>query len=65
VGRQPAGLEKRFGVNDTGQMLGDLGVTAGSTVVDYGCGPSLFTLAAARLVGRCTRSTSSRVWSNS
>ena len=24
---------------------------AGSTVVDYGCGPGLFTLAAARLVG--------------
>ena len=43
--------EKRFGVTDPGQMLGDLGVTAGSTVVDYGCGPGLFALAAARLVG--------------
>ena len=32
-------------------MLGELGVTAGSTVVDYGCGPGLFALAAARLVG--------------
>lgn len=43
--------DKRFGDADPGQMLGDLGVTAGSTVVDYGCGPGLFTLAAARLVG--------------
>ena len=43
--------DKRFGDADPGPMLGDLGVTAGSTVVDYGCGPGLFTLAAARLVG--------------
>ncbi len=43
--------EKRFGVTDPGPMLGELGVTAGSTVVDYGCGPGLFTLAAARLAG--------------
>ena len=43
--------EKRFGAADPGPMLGELGVTAGSTVVDYGCGPGLFTLAAARLVG--------------
>lgn len=43
--------EKRFGVADPGQMLRELGVTAGCTVVDYGCGPGLFALAAARLVG--------------
>ena len=43
--------DKRFGEAHPGQMLGSLGVTAGSTVVDYGCGPGLFTLAAARLVG--------------
>ena len=43
--------KKRFGEADPGPMLGALGVTAGSTVVDYGCGPGLFALAAARLVG--------------
>ena len=43
--------EERFGAADPGPMLGELGVTAGSTVVDYGCGPGLFTLAAARLAG--------------
>ena len=43
--------DKRFGDADPGQMLGNLGVTSGSTVVDYGCGPGLFALAAARLVG--------------
>ena len=43
--------KKRFGDADPGQMLGELGVTAGSTVVDYGCGPGLFASAAARLVG--------------
>ena len=43
---------ERFGDADLRQMLGGLGVTAGSTVVDYGCGPGLFTLAAARLAGR-------------
>ena len=43
--------KKRFGEADPGPMLGQLGVTAGSTVVDYGCGPGLFALAAARLVG--------------
>ena len=43
--------DKRFGSADPGQMLAELGVTAGSTVVDYGCGPGLFALAAARLVG--------------
>lgn len=41
----------RFGGADPGAMLRGLGVTAGLTVVDYGCGPGLFTLAAARLVG--------------
>ena len=41
----------RFGQPDPGPMLRDLGVTAGAAVVDYGCGPGLFTLAAARLVG--------------
>ena len=43
--------KKRFGEADPGPMLGELGVTAASTVVDYGCGPGLFALAAARLVG--------------
>ena len=43
--------DKRFGDADPGQMLGNLGVTAGCAVVDYGCGPGLFALAAARLVG--------------
>ena len=42
---------ERFGQPDPGALLGGLGMTAGSTVVDYGCGPGLFTLAAARLVG--------------
>ena len=42
---------ERFGQSDPAQMLRELGVGAGSTVVDYGCGPGLFTLAAARLVG--------------
>lgn len=41
----------RFGQPDPGEMLRELGVTAGAAVVDYGCGPGLFTLAAARLVG--------------
>ena len=41
----------RFGQPDPGEMLRDLGVTAGAAVVDYGCGPGLFALAAARLVG--------------
>lgn len=41
----------RFGQPDPGAMLRELGVTAGAAVVDYGCGPGLFTLAAARLVG--------------
>ena len=43
--------KERFGEADPGPMLGALGVTAGCTVVDYGCGPGLFALAAARLVG--------------
>ena len=43
--------DKRFGDADPGQMLANLGVTAGCAVVDYGCGPGLFALAAARLVG--------------
>ena len=42
---------ERFGRSDPAQMLRELGVGTGSTVVDYGCGPGLFTLAAARLVG--------------
>ena len=42
---------ERFGRSDPAEMLRELGVGAGSTVVDYGCGPGLFTLAAARLVG--------------
>lgn len=41
----------RFGQPDPGEMLRELGVAAGAAVVDYGCGPGLFTLAAARLVG--------------
>ena len=43
--------DKRFADTDPRQMLAGIGVTAGSTVVDYGCGPGLFTLAAARLAG--------------
>jgi len=42
---------ERFGESDPAQMLRESGVGAGCTVVDYGCGPGLFTLAAARLVG--------------
>lgn len=41
----------RFGQADPGATLRELGVSAGRTVVDYGCGPGLFTMAAARLVG--------------
>ena len=42
---------ERFAGTDPEETLSGIGVTAGSTVVDYGCGPGYFTLAAARLVG--------------
>ena len=42
-------VDKRFGDAGPGELLA--GVAPGDTVVDYGCGPGYFTLAAARLVG--------------
>ena len=42
-------VDKRFGDADPDELLA--GVAPGDTVVDYGCGPGYFTLAAARLVG--------------
>ena len=42
-------VAKRFGDAGPGELLA--GVAAGDTVVDYGCGPGWFTLAAARRVG--------------
>ena len=42
-------VDTRFGSAGTGELLA--GATAGGTVVDYGCGPGYFTLAAARRVG--------------
>ena len=41
--------DTRFGAAGPGELLA--GVGAGHTVVDYGCGPGYFSLAAARLVG--------------
>ena len=42
-------VETRFGSDGAGELLA--GAAAGGTVVDYGCGPGYFTLAAARRVG--------------
>ena len=42
-------VDQRFGDAGPGELL--TGVAPGDTVVDYGCGPGWFTLAAARLVG--------------
>ena len=42
-------IDKRFGAAGPGELLA--GVAPGDTVVDYGCGPGWFTLAAARLAG--------------
>ena len=42
-------VDQRFGAAGAGELLA--GVAAGHTVVDYGCGPGYFTMAAARLVG--------------
>ena len=42
-------IGKRFGDDDPGELLA--GVAPGDTVVDYGCGPGYFALAAARMVG--------------
>ena len=41
----------RFGGADARALLTEVGVAAGSHVVDYGCGPGYFTLIAAELVG--------------
>ena len=43
--------EDRLGNTTPEQCLRDAGVTAGQTVVDYGCGPGLFTFPAAEIVG--------------
>ena len=42
-------VDERFGVAGPGELLA--GAAPGRTVVDYGCGPGYFTLAAARRVG--------------
>ena len=41
----------RFGGADARALLTEVGVAAGSHVVDYGCGPGYFSLIAAELVG--------------
>ncbi|MDE0027003.1 MAG: class I SAM-dependent methyltransferase, partial [Spirochaetaceae bacterium] len=41
--------DRRFGAAGPGELLA--GAAPGATVVDYGCGPGYFTLAAARMVG--------------
>ena len=43
--------EGRLGDTTPEQCLRDAGVSAGQTVVDYGCGPGLFTFPAAEIVG--------------
>ena len=43
--------EDRLGEVTPEQCLRDAGVSAGQTVVDYGCGPGLFTFPAADIVG--------------
>ena len=43
--------EDRLGDVTPEQCLRDAGVSAGQTVVDYGCGPGLFTFPAAEIVG--------------
>ena len=42
-------VDTRFGAAGPGALLA--GAAPGATVVDYGCGPGYFTLAAARMVG--------------
>ena len=44
-------VEGRLGDVTPEQCLRDAGVSAGQTVVDYGCGPGLFTFPAADIVG--------------
>ena len=44
-------VEDRLGDVTPERCLRDAGVTAGQTVVDYGCGPGLFTFPAAEIVG--------------
>ena len=43
--------EDRLGDVTPEQCLREAGVTVGQTVVDYGCGPGLFTFPAAEIVG--------------
>ena len=44
-------VEDRLGGVTPERCLREAGVTAGQTVVDYGCGPGLFTFPAADIVG--------------
>ena len=43
--------DKRLGPLSPEEFLRQSGLTAGMAVVDYGCGPGLFTMAAANVVG--------------
>lgn len=43
--------ESRFGNTSVNEILHDLGLRSGSTIVDYGCGPGLFTFEASSIVG--------------
>ena len=44
-------LEKRVGTKSPEKLLADSGLKGGQVVVDLGCGPGLFSIAAATVVG--------------
>ena len=44
-------LDKRLGVRSPEDVLAGVGLKSGNTVVDVGCGPGLFSIAAASVVG--------------
>jgi len=44
-------LDKRVGARSPEDFLSGCGLNTGDTVVDVGCGPGLFTIAAAKVVG--------------
>ena len=44
-------LDKRVGARSPEDVLTGVGLKSGNTVVDLGCGPGLFSMAAASVVG--------------